>query len=204
MTPNEQKAIAANVLKTINGNKESEYEIKAKILGGAPRDWLFGNPAKDIDVFFTFKHPQRTADDILSDPFLLCSIDNKTVEQYFDKNFGIKLESKTPEIIYDSDPEIIEVWGAEIEGSTFDFIWRNDDLTYNHFPCSLSKVEFQGWSLASIPSEDCRLSIIHRVIVLSGVKYKNSPAYIEKIRGKFPDYKVVTKEEAYGIFFEER
>lgn len=49
-----QKKIALEVL-----NKLQAYDSNVILAGGAPRDWMFGKPAKDLDVYLKYSDVDR-------------------------------------------------------------------------------------------------------------------------------------------------
>jgi hypothetical protein len=141
------------------------------VAGGAVRDTLLGRPVKDIDVFY--REPLiRTA--------------------------GLKPMSATAmkELIPDFEPTIEQEYDDRLavwdDGAGLQFIqvpdFQEDPIgnwIISSFPCSLSEVWFDGEQL------HMTTAFIEAVLKKQLVFKDNAkPAYVERIKAKYSDFKV--------------
>lgn len=166
---NYQQEVAKKVFSIIK-NKLDQYAI---IAGGAPRDWYFEKPCKDVDIFI---NPTRNSAGWLTN-FLVnegCNVTKKVASTDL-------LEHYRSEHIRNV------IWfsylGVEfnliiVTGSTFNIV--------DTFPVSVSKIWISdkrfryGKSVDFVLSEKCN-------IMFKTTEDDNRESYIRKVRDKFPE-----------------
>ena len=141
------------------------------VAGGAVRDTLLGRPVKDIDVFYR-------------EPII--------------RTAGLKPMSATAmkELIPDFESTIEQEYGDRLavwdDGNGLQFIqvpdFQEDPIgnwIIQSFPCSLSEVWFDGTQL-------CMTSAFIDAVVKKELRFKDNakPGYVERIKAKYPDFKV--------------
>lgn len=72
----DQKALTDEVL--------AKLPFDAIVAGGAARDWYYGNPAQDIDVYFNFDIDQRGLTDVLEAVKVLSLLSCVEYKEYAD------------------------------------------------------------------------------------------------------------------------
>ena len=159
------------------------------VLGGAPRDWALGNPAKDLDIYIR-GYPNESRDsikarvsqalelqadeleDVTKDSYYMHSLDNGVIGVLNVKNCFMPIQI----VICDRTP--------------FDML--------DTFHGSLSKVSYSrgyNWNYLS-NSQDYELDTsiefdISKQFKVHLVKKSDDPRYIAKIQIKYPNFTVI-------------
>jgi hypothetical protein len=184
-----QIEVATFILEKLNAY-DGLCKFKAEVAGGAPRDWYLGRKAKDIDVFF---HADQ--------PFNLTAyqmIDADMVQVIL-SDLGFVLEANDPSGNYESNPNIYKVWNCEYKGEKVQFIFTNKSHSIDDFVLSTSKAKYSLLEGLRV-TDDFVLSHRNNVHVETGKFYANTEAYKEKMKAYFPEYRFITKEQAYNLF----
>lgn len=168
----------------------------AIVAGGAPRDFVMGRVAKDIDIFVYWR------------PDLCLSAFSEAMEAV-----GIELQSSVYSDIaasehsemYATNPDIRTVYNVK-GGETPTQIILCDKPTFGmveKFPLSICQVwtgvkDLEGMAdsasraySSAVISEEFAFGQRHTAIFKTNSAYSGSENYIKKIRGYFPDYKYV-------------
>lgn len=128
-----QKKVTKDVLKVINNNLDD----LAKVAGGAPRDWVLGNPARDVDLYLRMNFSTQG-----KCKYVLKSIlsENLDVE--------VKEVMITDVSQYGLGDIIHYILTFNIDGINFQFLVSADKSdnyitnTLERFSCNLSKITF--------------------------------------------------------------
>jgi hypothetical protein len=145
-------------------------------MGGAPRNWFLEKPAKDIDVFVKCNTPLSTSN--------FCGYSVREIKQTE---------------FYSSKPDIVAVYETITDGEKVQFIFVRFKPSWSKFPYSTSKAKMLSDGTVVV-SEDFVLSHQHKIHVITGALYANKN-YLFKMKEYFPDYRMVSKEQAYNYFF---
>jgi hypothetical protein len=148
----------------------------AIVAGGAVRDWYFGNPANDIDLFFHVRN----------------NVTQTTVEKML-KSIGINVkEKKSCDNIpdwYKKNPSIVAVYDVEYNSQKIQLIYMNES-TFNcvvkKFPVSICKAWRKGGN--NYYEEDFKLSCMYSTIWKTSELYNDGDKFIQKIKEKFPNF----------------
>lgn len=146
------------------------------LAGGAPRDWYFGNEAKDLDIFF---HVNASTSKHVIDR-MLKHIGFKVI----DSNFAANIPEH-----YKKNPSLRAVYN--IEGDVPVQLMLMDQPTFGSvipkFPLSICKVWYKHGK--TILDKDFRRGTNHRAIVKTNELYALGDEYLQKILNKYPDYR---------------
>lgn len=169
---NKQKEVAREVLR-----KLKVLDSTAVVLGGAPRDWYFSKPAKDIDFYIS-----GSIDHVLNSLNEL-GLKVSTIKRRSDLG-----SSST----YSAMDKLICVIDVKYKGHDCQIMITDNqfgDQLVDYFPCSLSKVSFDlivdvqpTWEFTMCV--DLGINYIH-----SDNGYELDHPYIKKIIDKFPFFK---------------
>lgn len=140
--------------------------IAGVVLGGAPRDWTLGVPAKDIDVYVK-KIPIGLFPDLVP-------------------------MNKLSAIGY-GNPAIREIYETVIDGIPIQFMEVEALNIWDKFPYSISQACYNGTMVTT--SEAFKFTLQHKTLVKTGKDYSRGGAYSKKIKRKFKDYATITAEE---------
>lgn len=150
-------------------------DAHAIVAGGAPRDWLLGKEAADIDVF------------------LYATGTTYFLEQKFIKaGFDITRTNEgngLPEH-YKLNPQLRAVFDCVYKGQNVQFLLMNEPTFYsviNHFPLSICKAWYKNGKIHM--HKDFKRSVAHKVIVKTNTIYADENKYLQKVLAKFPDFK---------------
>lgn len=167
-----------------------KFDPRAIIAGGAPRDWYMDKVATDIDIFF-FTHSSIGGGLLRKH---LGSLGFVGVEQVGGEFFPAQ---------YRLNPNIQRVFNAKVYGwSTPIQLIQYKKPTFGvveTFPLSISQAWFKRGEIHT--TKHFQNSVKNKVVYKTSELYANGHAYIEKIRGKFPDYEYF---ESYTEFLESR
>ena len=169
---NKQKEAAREVLR-----KLKILDSNAVVLGGAPRDWFFGKPAKDIDFYIS-----GSTDHVLN-----------SLNELGLKVSAIKRKSDLcTDNTYSAMDSLICVIDMKYKGHDCQIMITDNQFgeqLVDYFPCSLSKVSFDlitdvqaTWEFAMCV--DLGINYVH-----SDNGYELDHPYIKKIIDKFPFFK---------------
>ena len=188
----------SNKLKSIESQKSCANAVLSMlhmvdpdccILGGAPRDWALGNPAKDLDVYLQ-GYPNESRDsiasrvsqalelqdgeieDVTKDSYYMHTLDNGVLGVLNVKNCYMPIQI----VICDRLPiDMLDKFHGSLSKVSY---CRNYNWNYlkNHDSFSLdTSLEFD----------------ISKQFKVHLVKKSDDPKYIAKIQSKYPEYTVV-------------
>lgn len=168
----QQQKILTNVLPILR-----LYDYDLVIAGGCPRDWYFGNPCKDIDIYLnTPNSPQE--------------LEHKL--EYLSYALGSSFKDKTKE---NEDPRryakldngIVRVLECTLDGLTMDFILTKNEAhkAPNSFCCSLSNISLDLDSLIPLPTSSFMSSVNSNKAVYYG-DITEDHQYYKRMVEKFP------------------
>lgn len=169
---NKQKEVAREVLR-----KLKILDSSAVVLGGAPRDWYFGKPAKDIDFYIS-----GSTNHILN-----------SLHELGLKVSGIKYSSDLgSSSTYSTMNSLLCVIDVKYKGHDCQIMITDNQFgeqLVDYFPCSLSKISFD---LITDTKPTCEFTMC----IALGINYVHSDngyeldhPYIKKIIDKFPFFK---------------
>lgn len=176
-----QKKVADKVLYAIEG-----FDPSCIVAGGAPRDWMLGNLATDIDLFFFYRE-NSTAWEA-----------RKLLERALGKSVSLKSADKITEN-YTTNPNLKRVWETVVDGINVQLIemsvptWKVVDA----FPLTICKVWYKNGRITTTKEFD--KSVKGSYIIKTDKMYANESRYLQKILAKFPDFKYY---ESYEDFFQ--
>lgn len=164
-----QQAVAKKVFSVIK-NKLDQYAI---IAGGAPRDWYFGNPCKDVDIFI---NPTKNSGQWLVN-FLVnegCDVTKKVASEDLLEHYR---SEHIRNVIWFSYLGV-EFNLIVVTGSTFNIV--------DTFPISVSKIWISDKRFRYGKSTDFVLSEKYNVMFKT-TEDDNRESYIRKMCDKFPE-----------------
>jgi hypothetical protein len=171
-----QKNVALAVMRVL-----TYFDTQVILAGGAPRDWYLGNPAKDLDFYFHTPEKLNSAD--ISD--IVSSIVGNVVLS----------ESEIPDG-YNDNPEIFMVYDGVLCLEIGDVMEEIQLMQMkspivpaslvDNFSVSLSKIWVSSDGITHFFPE-FQDSIENKTMYI----YTNHEKYLERMGGKFPDYKFV-------------
>ena len=186
-------------MKTIEQQMKIADEVMAKLetfdptcilAGGAPRDWLFGNLATDLD-FFVYWRPEFVAQKF------------RYLTQLSKLKFTPreKIATDLPQN-YKRNPYLIAVYEFEYKGETVQVMFMSEPTFTSVvplFPFGICQAWYKTplnpqdpfsaqWGCGIQVTELFKESVRHKVLRLVNDLYNDTDGYIEKIRSKFPDY----------------
>jgi hypothetical protein len=179
-----QKKLASEVWYTLDNGV-----MNFKITGGAPRDWLHGNPATDIDVFI--KYPGELTKDyfdhVVPDGYTLESRvgrDNLPAEYQKPEILNVWTYTKNGDLFKPKNTPIqfIELDYAKVPLSVMEYIedeFNNDLNKYVYCPM------FPNGGIACVVHED----YLKTGVVVHSTNEKNKKEKIDKVVLKYPNYK---------------
>lgn len=149
--------------------------LQGHILGGAPRDWYFGNPAKDIDVFFNTNNFQS---------WMKCSSLIEMVLPWLEF-VSHKSKDNLPENYAVPWLDYVLTYRSKVEPFIeVQFIaYENGVNIYDTFDMSICKIEYslEGELILSDTFIDC----LNNGIIL--YKEETTQDRLERIGGKYPN-----------------
>jgi hypothetical protein len=179
-----QKAVADKVL-----GKLFAIDPFAICAGGAPRDWHFGKPATDLDIFFH------------------TGVEQLTIVAEMLRHVGIDIDSgKAGENLpewYKLNPDLNCVYSAAVDGVNVQLMfmrYKTQDTVVPQFPFSICKAWYKHGTITL--DREFKVCEKHKIIVKTGTLYSDEHKYVQKIKAKFPDWHFCnTWEEAYKHAF---
>ena len=188
MSIEKQKVVADYVL-----GKFESIDPTCIIAGGAPRDWYFGKEASDIDLFFYFRPDLQMS-------HIMDALERVGMMEYF-------LQEKSGESIpehYKRNPYLSRVFEFHVEGvkvQAMQMLEPTFKSCVGLFPLSICKAWYKNGKIST--SKDFDLSMKINSIYITNKLYNDADSYLQKIKGKFPDYKWFnSKAEALVSFVE--
>lgn len=173
----QQKKIADTIL-----HKLEIIDPHCILAGGAPRDWLLGKPAKDLDFYFCSNNPAYTVNTQLSRVGIEPTGGRDTTEL----ETLYKTMKNLTRIIYCSiENSSIQIQLMQMKTKTFGVL---DD-----FACNMSKAWYKHSKVHV--EQDFLLGYKAKAIILNE-GYKEDDPYIKKIKSYFPDYRVMNRAQA--------
>lgn len=161
------------------------YDQHCVLVGGAPRDWLMGNPANDLDIFFclpkikTEKEVKSLLEKIFSDINGSFISINKKSKYYGRATYDFEINNVNVQLI---------------KTDTHDVSTIMDSITLN-----ISRVFYKNKTIMA-KDKAFRIAIDKNTIICMDRNAGLSVArtnYIKKIRGRFPDYRYFDSPESY-------
>lgn len=159
------------------------------ILGGAPRDWALGNPAKDLDVYIQ-GYPSESRDSVLSRVAQALELQANEIEDV--TNDSYYMQSK--------DNGVLAVFNVKNCAMPIQIIMcdREPITMLDTFHGSLSKVSYTRVPSWHYLNQDNYLDLftsnefnISKQFKIHLVKKSDDPKYIAKVQSKYPEYTVV-------------
>jgi hypothetical protein len=179
-----QKAVADKVL-----DKLFPIDPFAICAGGAPRDWYFGKPATDLDIFFY-------------SAVNLTGVIEKMLEHVGIKINSVRTSENLPEW-YQLNPHLHCVYETTVDGVNVQLMFMFKDTHTSvvpEFPFSICKAWYKDGKI--ILDRDFKACEKHNIIVKTGALYNDEHKYVQKIKAKFPDWHFCdTWEDAYKHAF---
>ncbi|ASJ79211.1 tRNA nucleotidyl transferase/poly(A) polymerase [Curvibacter phage P26059A] len=146
----------------------------AVVAGGAPRDWYFGKPAKDIDCYITDVKLEQ-----VQNLFKMIGVKIKEVKK--GENRGEYARDNNLELVVDFRYMFLDFQLMLMQGTTV-------GRTIDRFPVSICKIEYDGTRVE--PSYEFAVAEAAKVLLIDK-RYKLDDPYIVKIIKKFPDYEIM-------------
>jgi hypothetical protein len=175
----EQQKVADKILSILEG-----LDPTCIVAGGAPRDWLHGKDAKDIDIFMHMRED-------LSQSRIINMIERLGL---FVRPVPL---GKVDEINYRTNPDIRIVIDVQYEDVPIQIIIVNKP-TYsvvNSFAFNICKVWYKNKEIHTTP--EYRYATANKVLIRTGDIFRSSEAYTSRIRAKFPNYAYYESKEKY-------
>lgn len=180
-TPNDKANI---ILSQQNAANEvlAKLGIKSIVAGGAARDWYYGKPANDIDVYYKSDLDREGILQHLEDIGVTSNSSTVSVREHaeFSSNYT-KMASMTRVINFD-----YHTWQFQLMQVPNDFTGVANVI--DDFPLSISKIVYCDSETSPSSEFSCcdRLGII----LISNKGYNKHHPYVQKICRRFPEYKV--------------
>lgn len=182
MSITDQKLLAMHAL-----DCAESFDPTCIVAGGAPRDWYFGNMAKDIDLFVHLR-PGLGSQYIVK----MLNRSGLRVKKFMDSQDLPKGYRINPHITCVADVAVGDEC-CPVQVIVY------DKPTWNiteEFPVSISQIWFKGDKTGY--DRVFENTVKNKLIIKTNEVYANGHAYIQKIRGKFPDFKYYDSWGDYG------
>lgn len=176
-----QKLVADDVLRKLE--LTDPYCIVA---GGAPRDWLNGVPAKDLDVYFhvPVNVTVSAAKDILNaHGFNITQSSDEKPDRFK---------------LYEHMKHLRGVYDCEVSGMKVQFILMGKPCfssVVEYFSCSLCEAWYKNRAIR-YTDEFILARITKSIVINEKMGYTRDNYHIQKIMKKFPSYVVRSRESA--------
>lgn len=151
-------------------------DINSILAGGAPRDWTFGNPARDLDFYFDANRGEV-------DSFI------RVVRRF--RSLGLPIYIKNGYNYDGKNPDLLFVFDGEYKGIKVQLMWMKTPAlqAMNSFALDICRVGYKdGKFIYTDEFEKARQSKTIRV--LSSL-YGKQDKYVQKILRRFPDFTLV-------------
>lgn len=188
---NHQKDVADKVLEQI-----FPIDPFAICAGGAPRDWFFGKPAADLDIFLYTTVPQIT-------------IVHEMLEAVGIQTGEARIAEGLPEW-YKLNPHLRCVFDTVVDDVPVQIMVMTEPTFKSvipHFPFSICKVWYKHRN-SYMNTNGVRLdrdfdsAEQHKIVVKTNTIYNDEHKYVQKIKAKFPEYRFFESwEEAKDFVF---
>lgn len=155
------------------------------LAGGAPRDWYFGNPAKDLDVFMHFRS----------------DLSNSRVLRLLKKHISSELKPlcfSAEGLNYELNPNIQVVYEFWFEGIKAQIVLLKKPTwgIVEEFAFNICQAWYKNKKCNY--THDFYFAVDKKIIVKTGKLYACTQTYSDRIRKKFSDFKFVeTPEDFY-------
>lgn len=169
-----QKKVADEVI-----TKLRLIDRKAIVAGGAPRDWYFGNPAKDIDCYIYSRSNEQTVESLRILGFNIVSI--KQIEEFNQEYTKCQYINQIVNVSYKGEDVQIMLWSIPLKNLV------------NSFPCSISKASYTPEGGINLDDEFV-LGLAYNEVYLNR-NYEDDNPYILKIKLKFPTWTFIKIED---------
>lgn len=170
-----QKKIAFDIL-----HKFEAFDPTCILAGGAPRDWYFGNIAKDLDFYVYFRPDLQS--------YYIQKILDSTKIKFYPRG-----ESEFPDS-YKRNPYLKSVYEANYKGEKVQVMFMDKptfECVVDLFPFGICQAWWKGEDI--FVTKNFEVSVSHKILQLLNELYNDEDGYIEKIRNKFPDYLYIGK-----------
>lgn len=178
MNIQEQKDISKKLL-----IKLSILDPCVVIAGGAPRDWVLGREANDLDVYLSY-HPKLTLGsnkESIARALGIDSDDIKTLGVQFDENVDRQTE-------YVVNPDVRSVYEFEYIGMKVQVInMHTEFVDVTEFCFSICQAWTKDCERIHV-TPDFQYSVDHKIVFKTGHFYSQKGAYIDKMKNRFPEY----------------
>lgn len=185
-----QKEVAKEVLESIRA-----LDDRAIIAGGAPRDWYFNKLANDIDIFYYFDTNTNCLNDIRKQKNILkklLGIDEINVLGFNPEIHDHEKQPKDDFSNYLKNPDIKNVYEAEIKGVKFQFISLvSRNVNVSKFAYNMCQAWSDGETVYTSRKFD--LGVSKKILMETGELYSNTEKFKQKMIAKFPDYDYIEK-----------
>lgn len=170
----QQKQLADTILQKLEA-----ADPDAICAGGAPRDWFFDKPARDIDIFMYQG----------SEYYPLCNIERKLKACGFDVSMkGFSADEFTA--VYQKNPDVHAVYDVDYPGSSTPvqiIVMKKSTFSLlDSFPLSICKVWYKNGHVNT--TTDFDITVASNVMFRTCKGYANSDAYIQKVQSKYPEF----------------
>lgn len=154
---------------------------KARVAGGAPRNWALDLEANDIDIFMKCPRSQQTMTDLQQTLRKLIPGDWESIEP--------PTINDSSEYKMNSDVEDVFELEAGQERPKIQVIRLSTSTTclFENFPLSISKIWYHNGEIHT--TKDFDISVKHKVIYKTMEEYSDTHPYIKKVRDAFSDYR---------------
>lgn len=186
MSIEKQKKVANDIL-----DKLSIIDPYCILAGGAPRDWYFGNEAKDLDFYF-----YSNGSTVSAVQSQLGKILGKDVKVLFEpvERLHAKGENEIKDL-YKTMKSLVRIFEAEVDGIKCQLMQLEDPKgcfkVLDNMSVSICKVWYKGGKINL--SKDFKLTLASKAMFLSE-GYSWSDPHPKKIIGRFPHFCKTTKE----------
>lgn len=178
-----QKNVAKRVFGMLN-----KVDIGCILAGGAPRDWRFGKPCRDLDFYFTAVDSRHT---FTKKQLSLVGFDNIHSNQNIEEGG-----------LYSTMKDIVRIWNTEIDGIPVQLIQmrtlKGRYKVVEEMDVSICKVWCKDDIEVKTTSEFDQTILTKIITVKDGCEKGN---HLKKIKGYFPEYKIGTIEDVNRKMF---
>jgi hypothetical protein len=170
-----QKLIADAVL-----NKLEIIDPYCILAGGAPRNWEFGRPARDLDIYLHIPEHMKE--------FNIKRFSKLTIDV-------VEMSRSERTINYNTMLSVVNVYKGIYQGIELNLVVTKKptfECVINEFALSINKIWYKNnltnYNISFI------ISVISKKLFKNN-KYSIKEAHIEKIMGYFPNYEIVNYDE---------
>lgn len=157
------------------------------VAGGAPRDWYFGIPATDIDLFVYIPDGRTT----------------KLIQNLLEKAGLVISSAKNGESLlanYKRNPYLRVVFNVEGFSCPVQIMIMRE-LTFKSavptFPLSICRTWYKDKVIRC--TKDFAYSVENKCILYTNELYNDEDKYIAKIEKKFKDFEIISREDSKAV-----